>query len=283
MQLLEIHDRPWFPRFMRDLVTDDLETILNLVNVYQAVARQLRSALKDAGTSRVVDLCSGGGGPWPWLYQAFESGDQPPVHIWLSDKYPNAAAFARTRNASGNRIHFRADPIDATNIPGDLDGFRTFFSSFHHFPPPEARAILQDAVARRQGIGIFEAPGRHALTILLVLLIPVADWLLAPSVRPFRWMRMVWTYLIPVIPLVLLIDGMLSCLRVYSPEELRQMASSVDAGKEYHWEIGVEKGGIFGVPITYLTGYPTAVLRAGRRYEDPAGTQENQSLKPATI
>src|SRR5580704_12126879 len=223
MRLVEIHDRKWFPKFLRDFVTDDLETILNLVNVYQPVARRLRNALADAGTSRVVDLCSGGGGPWPWLYQVFESGDQPPVHIWLTDKYPNTAAFARTRNASGNRIHFRADPIDATKIPSDLDGFRTFFSSFHHFQPPEARAILQDAVAHWQGIGIFEAPGRHALTILLVLLIPVADLLVAPSVRPFRWLRLVWTYLIPVIPLVLLVDGILSCLRVYPPEKLKQM------------------------------------------------------------
>jgi hypothetical protein len=281
MQLVEINDRPWFPAFLRDFVTDDLETILNLVNVYHTVAPRLRRALKDAGSSRVLDLCSGGGGPWPWLYQAFETEGEPPVHIWLTDKYPNTAAFTRTRNASGNRIHFRTDPIDATKIPGELEGFRTFFSSFHHFPPSEARAILQDTVDHRQGIGIFEAPGRHAFTILLVLLIPVADLLLAPSVRPFRWARLVWTYLLPVIPLVLLVDGIVSCLRVYSPEDLRRLAESVDTGGEYYWDIGVQKKGIFAVSITYLIGYPKAAVRARGRYEDPASARESQSPKPA--
>ena len=158
MQLVEIHDRKWFPKFLRDFVTDDLETILNLVNVYQPVALRLRNALADAGTSRVVDLCSGGGGPWPWLYQAFENTNGPPVHIWLTDKYPNVAAFTRARNASGNRIHFRTDPIDAMKLPAELVGFRTFFSSFHHFSAAEGREILQDAIDHKQGIGIFEAP-----------------------------------------------------------------------------------------------------------------------------
>jgi hypothetical protein len=115
------------------------------------------------------------------------------------------------------------------------------------------------------------------------LLIPVADLLLAPSVRPFRWARLVWTYVLPVIPLVLLIDGLLSCLRVYSPEELRRLAESIDAGGEYYWDIGVEKRGIFAVPITYLIGYPKAAVPARNGYEDPASARESQSLKSAAI
>ena len=67
MQLMELHDRPWFPKFLRDFVTDDLETILNFVNVYGRLRGALRNALRNAGTNRVVDLCSGGGGPWRWL------------------------------------------------------------------------------------------------------------------------------------------------------------------------------------------------------------------------
>jgi hypothetical protein len=288
MELVEIHDRKWFPKFLRDFVTDDLETILNLVNVYQPVAGRLRNALADAGTSRVVDLCSGGGGPWPWLYQALEKTSGPPVHIWLTDKYPNVAAFTRARNASGNRIHFRTDPIDAMKLPEELVGFRTFFSSFHHFSAAEARKILQDAIDHKQGIGIFEAPGRHVLTLFLVLIIPIADLLLAPSIRPFRWKRLLWTYVIPVIPMVLLVDGILSCLRVYSPTELTQMFGSLRDSGAYRWDIGVENGGIFHVPITYLMGIPN-------RAEQPAGDREaalraqqspnvkRQNLKPAAV
>src|SRR5665213_1294109 len=283
MHLVEIHDRKWFPGSLRDYVTDDLETILNLVNVYQPVARRLRGALESAATSLVVDLCSGGGGPWPWLYESLENDGRPPVYIWLTDKYPNKAAFVRTRNASGNRIHFRTDPIDATKIPAELEGFRTFFSSFHHFSPPEAQNILQDAVDRHQGIGIFEAPGRHVLTLSLVLMIPIVDLLLAPSVRPFRWMRLFWTYLIPVIPVVLFIDGIISCLRVYSPEELTRFAGNVAASSEYRWEIGVERDGMFGVPITYLTGFPKQASQSAPQPADPGRAQEKISVKSVAI
>ncbi len=49
MRLMEIHDRKWFPKFLRDFVTDDLETILNLVNVYQPVARRVAKCIGRCG------------------------------------------------------------------------------------------------------------------------------------------------------------------------------------------------------------------------------------------
>ena len=41
-------------------------------------------------------------------------------------------------------------------MPDELGGFRTLFNAFHHFPPERARAILEDAVHKGQGIGVFE-------------------------------------------------------------------------------------------------------------------------------
>jgi hypothetical protein len=268
MRLVELHDRPWFPKLLRDFITDDLETILNFVNVYGSVAPPLRNALRNAGTNRVVDLCSGGGGPWRRLRREFDKNTL--AQIWLTDKYPNIAAFAQTTAAAENRICFRSDSIDALKIPGELKGFRTIFNSFHHFAPDDARAILQGAADSGEGIGIFEAPGRHVVTLLLILLIPVADLALAPFARPLRWTRLVWTYLLPVIPLVLLVDGILSCLRVYSPAELRELTRDVrpraqkgaESVQGFEWNIGVENSGPFRVPVTYLTGYPKRVAGA---------------------
>jgi hypothetical protein len=146
--------------------------------------------------------------------------------------------------------------MDATQIPDELDGFRTIFSSFHHFEPREAREILQDAVNKRRGIGIFEAGGRRIVTLLLTFLIPIGTLLLTPCLRPFRWSRLVWTYVLPVIPFVLWFDGIMSCLRTYSLQELAELTSGLTA-HGYEWKIGQESGGLFPVPITYLIGYPT--------------------------
>jgi hypothetical protein len=272
MHLIEFHDRPWFPKFLRDFITDDMETILNFVNVYGPVAPALRNALRHAGTNRVVDLCSGGGGPWRRLWREFD--ENALAEIWLTDKYPNIASFERTMAAAGKRICFRRDSIDALKIPGELQGFRTIFNSFHHFAPDDARAILQAAADSGEGIGIFETPGRHMITLLLILLIPLADLAMTPFARPFRWTRLLWTYLLPVIPLVLLVDGILSCLRVYSPAELNELTRHVrpraqegaESGQGFEWNIGVENSGPFRVPVTYLTGYPKPV--AGTIFTD---------------
>ena len=257
MHLFEIHEQSWFPDFLRDHVTDALQHLLNLGNLYQPIVHRLRKAIEETGTRRVLDLCSGAGGPWPWLHRLLQPSARLPFDIWLTDKYPNTGAFHRARANPRGKIHFHAAPVNATNVPAEMSGFRTLFTSFHHFRPQEARSILQDAVNQRQGIGIFEAPGRHVVTLLLVCLIPFAYAVLVPFMRPFRWSRVIWTYLLPIIPFVLFFDGIVSCLRVYSPAQLRELTAGITANG-YQWEIGVEKGGFLRVPITYLIGYPKA-------------------------
>jgi hypothetical protein len=74
-----------------------------------------------------------------------------------------------------------------------------------------------------------------------------------PRIRPFRWSRLLWTYLIPIIPLVLLFDGVVSCLRTYRPQELREIVDKLSCS-QYRWEIGELAGR--RAPVTYLIGCP---------------------------
>jgi len=57
------------------------------------------------------------------------------------------------------------------------------------------------------------------------------------------------------VPLVLLFDGIVSCLRTYSPPELRELTNGLGDCR-YHWSIGCVKRGRRWLPITYLVGYP---------------------------
>jgi hypothetical protein len=278
MQLIEFHDQPWFPGFLRDQVTDALQLILHLGNFYRPIAGRLSSAVENSRAHQILDLCSGAGGPWLWLYKDFDRHDSSTVPVCLTDKYPNASAVHRAQIASRNKIFFHAAPVNATKVPPELDGFRTIFTSFHHFPPREAQAILQDAVDRRQGIAIFEVPGRHILTIVLTFLVPLAGLLVTPFLRPFRWSRLLFTYVIPVVPLVLLFDGIVSCLRVYSPRELAELTERISFASEgqYRWDIGEERAGL--LPITYLIGYPTR----GKETQPPLGESASQQATWST-
>jgi hypothetical protein len=240
LHLLEIHDQPWCPRSLRDALTDFLQFALDLGRSYAAAAPLLRDAVARAGAVRVVDLCSGAGGPWRALRHDI------PVPVLLTDKYPN-------RTARAGSLPFHEEPVDATAVPADLLGFRTLFTSFHHFRPAEARAILADAVHRRQGIGVFEVSRRAPREIVVIAFAWLAILFLVPFIRPLRWSRFVWTYLPPVLPLVGAFDGVVSCLRTYSPPELRELVRGLDS---YEWEIGATRSPWSPLVVTYLVGVP---------------------------
>jgi hypothetical protein len=257
LQLIELHEQPWFPQFLRDEITDTLQNAMNRFGAYAPVAPLLQSALQSTGNSSVVDMCSGGGGPWLDLSGRLQKIAPTCLQILLTDKYPNLAAFQSASAVSQNHITFHSAPVDAMKVPPELRGFRTMFTSFHHFQPAEARAILQNAVDARQAIGIFEVTRRAPSTVALMLLWAVLPFLFTPWIRPFRWSRLLFTYVLPIIPLVLLFDGVVSCLRTYRPHELQEIIAKLTPA-EYQWDVGERANSSGRVPIAYLIGYPRA-------------------------
>jgi len=253
LELQEIHDHPRFPGFLRDLVTDALQSLWQFGNSYRPILHRLLAAMDRTGTRDVLDLCSGGGGPWLRLVGEPEFEQPPMISIRLTDKYPNRSAFTRASTTSA-RLEHEFLPIDATRIPERLGGFRTIFSSFHHFGPEAARSILSQAMEQRRGVGIFEMARRSPRTLLANCWVPALCWLLTPTIRPFLWSRLFWTYLIPVVPFALFYDGLASCLRAYSRQELAELVGPL-TDHDYEWQIGEERSGL--LPVTYLLGYPT--------------------------
>lgn len=264
LHLMEIHEQPWCPAAIRDGATDCLRVIANVGRQYHHALPLLHDALRATETARIVDLCSGGGGPWPGLLAQLDGlreETETPVEVVLSDLHPNQLAAGRGRHRDSGRVRWWESPVDATAVPADLCGFRTLFTAFHHFPPATARAILQDAVNRCQGIGIFEQTRRHPSAILLMLGLPLLALLIVPFIRPLRPARLFWTYVLPAIPLVLGFDGVISCLRTYSPEELRTLCNSL-SGEPYRWSIGRVPSPLSPIGVIYAIGVPAAATTA---------------------
>jgi hypothetical protein len=260
VQFIELHEQPWFPSFLRDDVTDAVQFGYNLIKAYAPIAPLLQSVIDSSANSTtdrqsIVDLCSGGGGPWLDLSRTLRNaeGDSAGLQILLTDKYPNLDAFRSVSASSDHRITFYSDSVDAMNVPRALKGLRTMFTSFHHFSPEDARAILQNAVDAGESVGIFEITRRAPSAIGFIFAGILLLFLHIPRIRPFRWSRLLWTYLIPIIPLVMLFDGIVSCLRTYRPQELREIVEQLTAC-QYHWEVGELAGK--RTPVTYLIGYP---------------------------
>ena len=253
-RLPEMHDSKRCPAVWRDLLTDFMSYFAHAHNPYGVAAGRVWDAMRHADTHSIVDLCSGAGEPAVLMQENLAKAGFP-IRVTLTDKYPNQVAFHKWKAMKPEAVDYVETPVDATSVPSSLKGFRTLFTAFHHFDPPIARRILADAVEKRQGIGIFEytemklwmwAPG--------ILFAPLYIWTVSLWMRPFRWSRLLWTYLIPVVPLIVLWDGFVSCLRTYSPQQLEELTRDLDV-PDYAWEAGRMRS--FGFcRITYLIGRP---------------------------
>src|SRR5258708_4154495 len=249
--LFELEDQPWFPTVVRDLATDYLQFIQTRFRLDRALAPLVRRALEQGRENRIVDLCSGGSGPLLLLVKDLAAYGIP-VHVTLTDLFPNAPAFSEIAQASRGTIDFEPLPVDARHVPPHLAGLRTIFNGFHHLRPPDARAVLHAAAAARQPIAIFEFSER-SLRSLPIILTPLFVWLATPFMRPFLWRRLFWTYLLPLVPLTCFCDGIVSQLRSYTPDELKRLYNGSDPMR---WEVGrvpIAKG---RGRLTYLIGIP---------------------------
>jgi hypothetical protein len=254
LHLIELEDQTWCPAPVRDGITDYLQFFEDIGNVYRPVVPLLQRALRKTESKQVIDLCAGGGGPWRRLAGILCEKEEG-LTICLTDKYPNPSAFLELQRALPQTIRFHSDPVDATAVADELIGFRTLFSALHHFRPAAAQSVLRDAMEKKQGIGVFELTQRHPIALLFACFAPLLVLLFTPFIRPFRLSRLVWTYLVPLIPLAAMFDGVVSCLRTYSPRELRRLVDALP-DSAFQWEIGHKRFGRLPVGITYLLGYP---------------------------
>ena len=253
LQLFEFEDQTWFPAIVRDLATDYLAFMQTTFGLDRPIVPILAEALRKTGHRRILDLCSGGGGPTQKIQKALSAAGLNP-RIILTDRFPNLRALERIAQTPPGKISFIGRPVDARAVPDQLRGFRTIFNSFHHFCEADAREILRNAVAATQPIAVFEYPERAALIVFLTfILTPFVVALATPFIRPFRWSRLVLTYLLPLIPLTCWWDGVVSHLRAYNVGELRDLTKDLPA---YSWQAGAIALPRSPGHLTYLIGYP---------------------------
>jgi len=100
---------------------------------------------------------------------------------------------------------------------------------------------------------VFEISRRAPPEIAVIALTWLAVVAFVPFIRPFRWSRLLWTYVPPVLPFVGLFDGVVSCLRTYSPPELRELLRGLDT---YDWQVGETRSRWSPLAVTYLVGVP---------------------------
>jgi hypothetical protein len=252
----EFEDQAWFPGLLREYMTDFLSYMGGWSKLpYAPFTERLAEALQRTGDARLVDLCSGGGGPAVVIAHDLRARLARPLEVVLTDLYPSPSRREHARAALPEWASFEARPIDAQDVPGDLVGFRLVCNGFHHLKPDQARACLSNAVRHRRGVALVELAQRSPLSMLQIGLGTLWQLVITPFIKPFRWSRLLLTYALPIVPLCTLWDGMVSCLRVYDPLELQRLIEELPAS-DYRWEYGRLRATPLPSELTYLIGVP---------------------------
>ena len=263
ISLFEFEDFPWLPRFIRTGVTNLLAVLHRLMGTSAVLSDLLLEARKNVHFQCVADLGSGSGGPMPEaiaMLNANITGE--PVSLILTDKYPNPETLEKFNKAHDIHIRYQAAPLDARDIDKAPEGLKTMIASFHHMNPETARAILHNASRTRQPLLIYELAQNSIPTLIWWILLPISlcilfimTWFMTPMVRPLTWKQLVFTYLIPVIPLVYSWDGQASLVRTYTFKDIETLLDG-DRDESYTWKMEVARKKNGKSAGYYLFGYP---------------------------
>ena len=251
----ELEDFDWFPATLRDAMTGWLRVVSEVACASSSAAPPVLEAMDSIGTNRIVDLCSGGGGPVIELVKHLGEHYGRDVTAVLTDKFPNEAAFAAAERELPSRLSSRRASTDATDVPSDLVGVRTIFNAFHHLPPPVAKAVLADAAKSRQPILTFEFVERSPQGLAMMAGVPLAVYGLMPFVKSASPIAIQLTYALPIVPMVSLWDGVASCLRSYSVAELEAMVADLQR-PDYRFRVERRRVPARPLYVTSVVGLP---------------------------
>jgi len=255
IHLFEFEDLTWFPNVIRVGGMDYLRYLLRATDVYEPMLPIISESLIQTNETTIIDLCSGGGGCVEKLFEGLSKNSAQKISFVLTDKFPNYEAFKVIKARTAGCVNFATFPVDVTNVPSDLKGFRTIFSAIHHFRPDEVKNILQNAIDNNAPIGIFDGYEKNIGAIFSVILFsPLALLIFTPFFKPFSFSRLLFTYLIPIIPIYTVWDGCISILRMYKFQELLEIAKKTNANN-YSWKAGKLRNK-YGICSIYLVGLP---------------------------
>ena len=256
IHLFEFEDFPWFPDWIRRLMTRYIVAVHRLLGTAPELAGLVKKALPYSPVPHIIDLCSGSGGPMPEVVAHLQAGgDHADLSLSLTDLYPNLEVAQEVNTDAHPHISYQTEPVNAAALDPTIKGLRTMVCSMHHMRPEVAKSILRDAQQARQPICVFEISDNSFVKWLWWIAIPIniiVVLLVTPMIRPMTWQQLVFTYLIPILPLVIAWDGSVSNARTYTLADMDILLEGLDSA-DYTWEKGTIKG---KAKKLYLMGLP---------------------------
>lgn len=228
--LSEFMDQRWLPPSLHATLRDVLGFHLRVTLSYYYVwaARHALRRAREAGVRDIAEIGAGSAGfseALAGLIRA-EGGD---IRVHVSDLHPQPERYRALEQLFPGILTAAAEPVDFVARQADFGGALVVLSAaFHHVPYAERPHMLRAMAGRR--VMVFESVTRNlasmagcAVGFLPALATPL--YFLGTPIG--RWRRFVWCWLIPVAPVMVAWDGVVSCLRCWTEDEWRRELAHV--------------------------------------------------------
>lgn len=266
VHLFEFGDQPWISGKLRTIYNEALNIGQRAGGQYRKMASAFHQWSTRCRADKVLDLASGGGAPLMAMMDSARAAGTELPQLICSDLFPDRSRLERLRRAYGaDRLDFIETPVSALERHPELPLARSICSALHHFSPDAARRIVESSLSPGGGLFILEPFTRDWHHLFVYVLLGPWVYMAAPFfARRFSPATFLLCTVIPVVPFMIYWDGIVSVLRVHTPEEIRKMIPS-DLEEEVFMEFGY---------VPYLLGCRAMYVALSRR---PDQASENMA------
>lgn len=225
--LFEFMDHPRTPRILRETLLDVLDYCnSDFRPYYREIAQEISEIARERDLTTIVELGAG----YAPLTSELAKLNRKDLTLIPCDLYPETTPWKTLVSQFGERVQPIYEPVDLT-VRQDWPEKTVLVlcATLHHIPPAIRRATLKTLHDSAHCILIFEPIRKTPFSMFLVLfaLIPA---LLTPAFRfnrPGRLRRVLFCWLLPIVPLMFVWDGLVSCLRQWSTAEWSRFTASL--------------------------------------------------------
>ncbi|MBS96120.1 MAG: hypothetical protein FI695_02265 [SAR202 cluster bacterium] len=264
-QLFEFEDFHWFPNWIRIATTNLLAVLQRFLGIKEILLDLIIDFKNMNDIDQIIDIGSGSGGVMINVIDELNSRTKTKkVKLLLTDLYPDEKVVNKINNQNNPYIEYHREKLDAENLYQTPKGLKTLINCFHHINPSKATKLLKSCQENNETILIYEMGTNFLPFIVWLLILPlslsvnfISALILTPFCKSLTFRQLIFTYLIPIIPVCYAWDGQASLARIYTEQDIKSLLIALEKSS-YNWTIkpGISKN---GKKLGYcIIGYPLA-------------------------
>jgi hypothetical protein len=238
MNWKELEDYEGFPKLLRKFQVEAIGKLVVVLGVYKSIPSVVNELLLQNKFTSIIDLCSGSGLPSLYIKDKL----QYIMPLTLTDKFPQTIKET-------NGVIYESISINLFDIHPKPNVLYTLFNAYHHFTPTQQIQLIEKFKQNKATLLIVEVVEPSFISMINVIIAStLLQLIITPFIKPFHWLRILFTYIIPINIITVFIDGIISILKSKTKKQYKTMLQHLNTN-----DFSVEVNSIFNFPSKIIT------------------------------